>query len=72
MKTLTREDIDAMTEVEKLELIFELESRLGQGSGSLTPEQASELDCRMETFGSDAAQAIAWEAYKAKRAQRRA
>lgn len=72
MKTLTREDIDQMTEVEKLDLIFELEKSLGQGSASLTPQEEAELDRRMETFDSDAAQAITWEAYKMKRAKRRA
>ncbi len=70
MKTLTREDIDGMTEVEKLELIFELEKSLGESSVPLTPEQEAELDRRMEAFDNQAAEAVTWEAYKAKRAQR--
>ncbi len=72
MKTLTREDIDQMTEVEKLELISELEDSLARTHDMLTPEQEAELDRRLETFDSDREQAITWEAYKAKRAQRRA
>ena len=70
MKTLSREDINQMSDAEKLELIDELWDSLEDKAFPLTPEQMAELDRRMETFDEDIKHAISWDEYKAKRAAR--
>lgn len=67
MKTLTREDIDQMTEAEKLDLMDELWNSLEQNNAPLPPEQMAELERRLATFDEDIKSAITWEDYKAKR-----
>ena len=70
MKTLTREDIDQMTEAEKLDLIDELRDSLEQHNAPLSPSQMAELAHRLANFEEQMAGAISWEAYKAKLASR--
>jgi putative addiction module component (TIGR02574 family) len=66
MKILSREDIDQMSDAEKLELIDELWDSLEDKAFPLTPEQMAELDRRMETFGEDVKHAITWDELEAK------
>jgi len=70
MKILSREDIDRMTDAEKLDLIDVLWDSLEDRAFPLTPEQMAELDRRMDTFDEDIKSAISWDEYKAKRASR--
>jgi len=66
MKIPSREDIDRMTDAEKLDLIDELWDSLEDKAFPLTPEQAAELDRRMETFDEDIKHAISWDELEAK------
>ncbi len=66
MKILSREDIDRMTDAEKLDLIDELWDSLEDRAFPLTPEQMVELDRRMETFDEDIKSAITWDELEAK------
>ena len=66
MKIPSREDIDRMTDAEKLDLIDELWDSLEDKAFPPTPEQAAELDRRMETFDEDIKHAISWDELEAK------
>ncbi len=66
MKILSREDIDRMTDAEKLDLIDVLWDSLEDRAFPLTPEQMVELDRRMETFDEDIKSAITWDELEAK------
>ncbi|HEU0166906.1 MAG TPA: addiction module protein [Chloroflexota bacterium] len=67
---LTPDQIQQMTAKERLDLIDALWLSLSPDDLRLTPEQAAELDRRLETFEEDAAAAVPWEVVKAELARR--
>ncbi len=72
MKVLSREDINQMSDAEKLELIDELWESLEDKDFPLTSEQMAELDRRMETFDEDIKHAITWDEFEARHFERKA
>ncbi len=72
MKTLTHEDIDQMTEAEKLDLIDELYHSLEVTNAPLSPAKAAELDRRLANIDEEMAGSVSWEELKAELAARTA
>ncbi len=64
MKTLTRNDIKALTADQKLELLDLISESLEEDQIPVTPEIRDEIKSRLETLLQDKAASVAWKDVK--------
>jgi putative addiction module component (TIGR02574 family) len=65
IKGMTQDEIAKLSTAERLALIADLWDSVADEDVPLTQAQRDELDRRLSTFESDAAQAVSWETVKA-------
>ena len=65
MITLTADEINRMSSVERLTLIGDLWDSLSDAEVPLPAAQGAELERRLESFDAEVARAVTWEQFKA-------